>query len=861
MDNSAFWRRRRSAGGGAACYKPVPAGRPAAGLLAAGLLILIPAVFAPAQEAGSGEWYQGKPIQEIVFANLRNVKESELEGIMEPFIGEIFTDEVFEEILGRLYALEYFDFINPGALAADNLGDGVILRFEVTERPKVSRINFIGNSHLRRNELLDVITLKVNDLVNQAKLRMDEEALRAKYVEKGYPDVRIRSETRRVSDGTMQVNFLIEEGEKIVIREIRFEGNIVFSDRALRGKLSLKAKNLLNDGAFQEAKLTADQVAITQYYHDRGYIDAQVTDVVRNMVRNDKDENNLTITFRIHEGRMYTFGGITFKGNEIFSTEQLSKLIYSKTGETANGQRIEADLQRVADLYFENGYINNTIDREEVRDTGNGVISYQVSIVERGRAHIENILVRGNEKTNADVILREIPLEPGDVFSKTKVVDGMRNLYNLQYFSVVAPDTPPGSAENLMDLIFNVEEQPTTDIQFGLTFSGTADPEAFPISGMIKWNDRNFRGSGNMLGAEVSASPDNQGLTLSYTHRWILGLPLSGGFDFTVRHAQRLGAMSNPVYLFNGDETYAFPAGFWSYDEYDDAGKIPPDEFLMTYEQWYFSLGFSTGYRWSTFLGNLGVGGGFRIGLIYNSYDTGLYRPFDPTLREDNNRLTPSNSFYTSVYLDQRDVYYDPTKGYYGIQRFGIYGILGTEREHYLKTDTKAEYFYPLLQIPITDNYTFRAVFGIHSGVSFIVKQALRDLRIENTNKFSVDGMFVGRGWSNEYNRKGLALWENWAELRFPIVPNILAWDFFFDAAAVKNTPQQFFQNFSIDDMRFSFGGGLRFSIPQFPFRFSLAKRFRTEGGEFKWVKGAIGGNDNPASGIDFVISFALSSY
>jgi outer membrane protein insertion porin family len=124
-----------------------------------------------------------------------------------------------------------------------------------------------------------------------------------------------------------------------------------------------------------------------------------------------------------------------------------------------------------------------------------------------------------------------------------------------------------------------------------------------------------------------------------------------------------------------------------------------------------------------------------------------------------------------------------------------------------------------------------------------------------------VDGMFIGRGWSDEYNRKGLVLWENWAELRFPIVPNILAWDFFFDAAAVKETPTKFFQSFSIDDMRFSFGGGLRFSIPQFPFRFSLAKRFRTVGGDFKWVKGAIGSNDNPASGIDFVISFALSSY
>ena len=114
----------------------------------------------------------------------------------------------------------------------------------------------------------------------------------------------------------------------------------------------------------------------------------------------------MIITFRISEGRIYTFGGITFEGNAIFSTGQLAALVTSKNGETVNARRVEADLQRVADLYFENGYIFNTIGREENRDTANGIISYRIPIVERGRAHIENIIIRGNEKTRTEVILR-----------------------------------------------------------------------------------------------------------------------------------------------------------------------------------------------------------------------------------------------------------------------------------------------------------------------------------------------------------------------------------------------------------------------------------------------------------------------
>jgi outer membrane protein insertion porin family len=281
----------------------------------------------------------------------------------------------------------------------------------------------------------------------------------------------------------------------------------------------------------------------------------------------------------------------------------------------------------------------------------------------------------------------------------------------------------------------------------------------------------------------------------------------------------------------------------------------------MKYSQWYLSGGFTTGYRWSTFLGNLTLNGGIRIGAIRNNYDAGIYRPFDPTLREGNNTWTPKNSIWTSLALDRRDIYYDPSSGYYGIQRFGLYGFLNSEREHYIRSDTKAEYFHTLLNLPVTENWNFKVVFGVHTGLSLITRSRPQDQTapVEDANKLSVDGMFVGRGWTSEYRYRGLALWENWAELRIPIAPGILAWDFFFDAAGVKDTPRRFFTAFNISDMRFSFGGGIRITLPQMPLRFSLAKRFRVLDGEFHWERGIIWANENPASGIDPVISFALS--
>jgi len=451
-------------------------------------------------------------------------------------------------------------------------------------------------------------------------------------------------------------------------------------------------------------------------------------------------------------------------------------------------------------------------------------------------------------------------------------MEAWRNLMNLQYFTNVAPETPPGGADGLMDLVFVVEEQPTTDLQFGLTFSGSADPEAFPISGMIKWNDRNLRGTGNQLGAEINGTFDSVTFSTNYNHRRIFGTPLTGGFDFTAQWNERLAAMDNIYPFYNGDETYAFPDGFASYEEYLYAGKLPPKEFLMKYRQWYLSVGLSTGYRWSTPAGNVSLGGGIRTGYVLNTFDGDIYRPFDPALREGNNMWRPKNSFWTSLSLDQRDLFFDPSRGYFLYERFGIYGLLGEiEREHYLRSDTRAEQYFTLIDTPVTDKWNFKVVLALHSGISFIFKQPNRDTDsflpvMEESNKLSVDGMFVGRGWSGEYRVKGLTLWDNWVELRIPLVRNLLAWDFFFDAAGVETVQGYYYlinnmgeRNFTMTNMRFSFGGGLRFTLPQFPFRFSLAKRFLVVDGEIELQPGSMFRSENPRSGLDPVISFAIA--
>jgi outer membrane protein insertion porin family len=808
----------------------------------------------------SAEWYQNKPIKDVVFVGLRNIAAADLDGITGYYAGKPFTDDLYYDLLGKLYASEFFDEINPMFIPYDNEGTAVRIQFTVTERPTISKIEFAGNSKVRRGDLSAAISLKAHDVANQTKIKAAEEAILAAYIAKGFPNIKVNSQVRTDKDGMVAVTFNIIEGEKISIAAFYFEGIERFSEKTLRGQLVSKTKGFLNDGAFSEAKLLEDQMAIIKYYRDRGYIDVKVTPTLHRET-DEKGDVSLSITFTIQEGEVYRFGGITFEGNSIFTTEELSKLVRSKQDEIINGTRLDADLERIRGKYYENGYIFNNIDVRENR--GDGYFSYHIVILERGRAHIENIRIQGNEKTKDSVILREIPLESGDVFSRTKVMEAMQNLYSLQFFSNVAPDMQEGSNENLMNLIFTVEEQATSEIQFGLTFSGTSDPKTFPISGMLNLNDRNVFGSGNSAGAELNFATDVQSLSLNYIQNYLFNLPLSLGFDLTLSHALRQSPIDSLPPYFNGNEEYAYPDGFDSYADYYNASKIPTDEYLMDYDQWRVSIGVSSGYRWPVIvgdvsLGSFGIGGGVRVGFVFNSFDAEQFRPFDPTIRDRNNSWTPSNSLWTSVSLDRRDIFYDPTTGFYIIERLGYYGILPEEPEHYIKSDTKAEVFFTPIDIAVTENWSFRTTFAFHSGVSFILPDFTRGAPIiENVNKLAIDGMFNARGWHSEYSNKGFAMWENWAELRIPIIPRVLAWDFFFDAAAVRPDWHTFWSGGKefLESMRYSFGGGFRFTIPQFPLRLLFAKRFSVDGnGAVKWV-------GKPSDFPDVVLSFALSTY
>ncbi len=813
------------------------------------ILSLLAFIFVPSFSQDNSSWYENKPIKSVEFEGLKNIKASDLEGITSFYVGKKFTDEIPNELYNKIDALDYFSDYEI-KLQKNDGGKSIKIIIEVSEYPVISRIIFSGNRQLKDSELKESISIKEKDIFNRNKMLVDQRELKNLYTDKGFTEASIRASSVQNEDGVV-VTFTIDEGKKTVVKEIIFSGNKVVSSKTLKSKISLKEAGIFNNGAFQEMSLSADSKAIVTYYQQRGYVDVKVYEPkVETSYNQEKNRQEITITFEILEGSQYEFGGITFSGNVVFTSEKLKSLVKLEEGKIYNETKYQESKAAIQNLYYENGYTSNRFEDRMIKEPESKKISYVLNILENPRSHIEDVIIKGNTRTKDYVIRREIPIESGDIFSNAKVMTGLRNLYNLQYFSAVVPDVVQGSEENLVDLVFTVEEQSTTTLDFGFTFSGVSDPDEFPIALYAKIQNSNLFGEGRSVSAGVTLSTDEQSVSLSYGQNWLFNLPITTSFAAGYSHSSNY-ALTN----------FLLPDG-----------SIDNDYYYMEYEQHEFNLSASLGRRWTPDFAIFTLTGGISGSLIDNIYNPYLYLPYDASVSQYNNNWEPKNSLWTSFSVDDRNISYDPSSGWFANQRVAWYGLLpaGTfafmnpdwsewgEKEFYLRTDTKAEIYFTLLDHKFSENWSLKLILMGYSGLSMQFPTA--NTTIKQSNQLYIDGMFNGRGWTiyNTAAGRGLALWSNILELRCPVVPGVLAVDLWFDAICIADSVQEFYTQMNEDMWYFSFGPSLRFAIQQFPLRLLFVNTFKIKDGSPVFLSQDGTTQNEWYKNFNFVLSFNI---
>ncbi len=124
----------------------------------------------------------------------------------------------------------------------------------------------------------------------------------------------------------------------------------------------------------------------------------------------------LTLVLNVNEGLAYRLKGVSWSGNSLVSSEELSSLMDIKTGELADGLRIDKCFSAVQARLGTKGLIEATLGPKMQLDDATGQVEYSVSVVEGKQFRMGNLVIAAGNNETADKLRSKWKLKPGDVY-------------------------------------------------------------------------------------------------------------------------------------------------------------------------------------------------------------------------------------------------------------------------------------------------------------------------------------------------------------------------------------------------------------------------------------------------------------
>ena len=439
------------------------------------LIILLNGLFLFSQETNyqKGELYT---IDEIKVTGLKSFNEQTViayTGLSKGKELRIPGEEI-SRVINKLWKLELFSDINFYLTKIQDKKASI--EISIKELPSLSEFSIIGLKKSKEETIIDEIEIKKGQKITENFIETTKNYIVNKYKKNGFLNTKVSINTRPDSVGINNEKMLIniDLGDRVKINSINFEGNKIVKSSNLKKQMK-KTKTKLPGRFWKKSKFIEedyknDLSAIVDYYKEKGYRDARI---LADSVLVDK--NTIDLNIEIIEGNKYYFGNINFLGNSIYSDELLSRALGLYKGDVYNGvllkKRIaddsKPDGEDITNLYQNNGYLFSTINAVEIA-AENDTINFEIRINEGKPAFFDKITVIGNDRTNDNVIYRELRTKPGELYSKDKIVRTVRELGQLGFFDPeqISPDFK------------NVDPNAgTVDIEYGLVEKSASQVE------------------------------------------------------------------------------------------------------------------------------------------------------------------------------------------------------------------------------------------------------------------------------------------------------------------------------------------------------------------------------------------------
>ena len=450
----------------------------------------------------------------------------------------LISGDKIRNAIKQLWALRVFKKVS---IEIENqVGDGVYLLIRVEEYPRLDDVIVEGAKAISVKDIKNKINLVRGQVIAENRLTSIANDIRKAYEEKGYFLVDVKFDIIPTKEGRANLKVSINEGKKISIKKIIFEGNVKVKDGDLKGEMKdTKEKKwwmFWRTAKFDRKKYEEDKKKIIEYYRKKGFKDATILD---DSVYVDEKRENLFIKIKLFEGPQYKIRNITWEGNTIFDDKILSDRLGFKSGDVYNREKFERNLYGneqqtdVASLYLDNGYLTMSMQPEEVR-VAEDTLDIVIHVFEGKQFRIRRVDIKGNTKTKDKVIRRELYTVPGKYFSRSDIVRSIRNLAVLNYFNPekLKPDYRMVS-DSTVDLTYEVEEKSSD------TFNASVGYSSFGLIGSIGVTFNNFSitepwrgGDGQMLNFEwVFGRYDYRTFSLGFREPWFRDTPTSVGFN------------------------------------------------------------------------------------------------------------------------------------------------------------------------------------------------------------------------------------------------------------------------------------------------------------------------------------------
>jgi outer membrane protein insertion porin family len=373
--------------------------------------------------------------------------------------GQIFDPQSIEEDVRTLHRSRKFVDIHPKYV---RVREGVVVIFQVVERPTIHHVRYIGNERVTTRTLRKKAEIEVGDSMDAYIVEEARRRIESYYHEKGYDAARVTT-VEGSKPGDRGAVFLIDEGRSKKALWTSFVGNTIASDARLLTQIKSKPGVFwLLGGDVDREKIDADVDALTAYYRSLGFFQAKVGRELQSAGGAGRDWTMLT--FVINEGPRYNVRNISFIGNTKFKGEFLIRDLKLKSGEPFNQSKMETDLNLVRDIYGGRGFVFADIraDPRFLEEPGQLDLVYNITEGQRYRVGQINVQIKGEHPhTRHSTILNRLSLRPGDILDIRKLRNDERRLKSSGLF---LNDAAKGEGPKI---VFTKPEKPDEQIARG----------------------------------------------------------------------------------------------------------------------------------------------------------------------------------------------------------------------------------------------------------------------------------------------------------------------------------------------------------------------------------------------------------